>query len=577
MFEDKIDELTELAWESRKSDLRNSFEIALKCYENSSNQEYRKGIAASSKVLGYCYWRFSDYPASLKKSVEAIDVYRAIGDKKGEADTLNSIGAVYMFQQEHEKRLECNQRCLQLRREVGDIEGAMSSQNNLGETFLELNRFEEAIACFDSCISNADSKSDVIAWANHNLGRIKHLNKDFQHAEFYFLESLKITEGINYNVLTGETYLRLCALAIDQKDYEKGKYYAEKVKILSEKTNQLESLKEALLLLAVVYEAINDLVKALKYHKRYHEVYVELFNADKHQKIKDIGFQYEIDKISEIAEIEKKKNEELAEANNQIEIKNDQISEKNRNITDSIQYAKQIQMELLKPINTSAVEGLECALFYRPKDIVSGDFYWSIEKSGFLYIAIADCTGHGVPGAFLTMLGTSFLNEIAAYSGVLNPSEILDELRVKFSGQLGEDEFRNGMDMSLLRIEIESKAIQWAGAISSLWIYRRDLKEIEVFPGNDQSICYTNQPEPFTNVALSLRSGDQLCLFSDGYPDQFGGPRNKKFMRKQLKAMLTSIAEEPLDNQIKHIETAFDDWKGDEFQVDDVSLLLIQV
>ena len=192
MFEDKIDELTELAWESRKSDLRNSFEIALKCYENSSNQDYRKGIAASSKVLGYCYWRFSDYPASLKKSVEAIDVYRAIGDKKGEADTLNSIGAVYMFQQEHEKRLECNQRCLQLRREVGDIEGAMSSQNNLGETFLELNRFEEAIACFDSCISNADSKSDVIAWANHNLGRIKHLNKDFQHAEFYFLESLKI-------------------------------------------------------------------------------------------------------------------------------------------------------------------------------------------------------------------------------------------------------------------------------------------------------------------------------------------------------------------------------------------------
>lgn len=577
MTEDKIDELAELAWESRKSDLRKSFEISLKCYEKSQDKEYRKGIAASSKVLGYCYWRFSDYPASLKKSVEAIDVYKAIGDKKGEADTLNSIGAVYMFQKEHEKRLECNQRCLQLRREVGDMDGAMSSQNNLGETYLELKRFEEATACFDSCISNADSKPDVIAWANHNLGRIKHLNKDFQHAEFYFLESLKVTKAINYNVLTGESYLCLCALSIDQKEHENAIIYAEKVKMLSEKTNQLESLKEALLLLAVAHEAMNDSINALKYHKQYHEVYVELFNADKHQKIKDIGFQYEIDKISEIAEIEKKKNEELAEANNQIEIKNDQISEKNRNITDSIQYAKQIQMELLKPINTSAIEGLECALFYRPKDIVSGDFYWSIEKSGFLYIAIADCTGHGVPGAFLTMLGTSFLNEIVAYSGALNPSEILDELRVKFSGQLGEDEFRNGMDMSLLRIEIESKAIQWAGAISSLWIYRRDLKEIEVLSGNDQSICFTDQPKPFTNVPLPYQVGDQIYLFSDGYPDQFGGPRNKKFMRKQLKEMLTSIAEEPLDNQIKQIETAFDDWKGDEFQVDDVSVLLIQV
>jgi len=110
-----------------------------------------------------------------------------------------------------------------------------------------------------------------------------------------------------------------------------------------------------------------------------------------------------------------------------------------------------------------------------------------------------------------------------------------------------------------------------------LWIYRRDLKEIEVLSGNDQSICFTDQPKPFTNVPLPYQVGDQIYLFSDGYPDQFGGPRNKKFMRKQLKEMLTSIAEEPLDNQIKQIETAFDDWKGDEFQVDDVSVLLIQV
>ena len=144
----EIDELNKIAWEQRRTDLRQSFDLAIKSKDASDILEYKKGIADSSKVLCYCYWRFSDYSLSLTHSLKALKIYKELNALKDEADTLNSIGAVYMFQNEHAKRLDCNLQCLQIREKVGDKEGVAGSQNNIGETYFEMGDADNAIKLF---------------------------------------------------------------------------------------------------------------------------------------------------------------------------------------------------------------------------------------------------------------------------------------------------------------------------------------------------------------------------------------------------------------------------------------------
>lgn len=270
---------------------------------------------------------------------------------------------------------------------------------------------------------------------------------------------------------------------------------------------------------------------------------------------------------------------------------------RNKEIVESIRYAQRIQQAVLKEEHHVSEHLPEHFIFYRPKDIVSGDFYWAQEKEGVLYVAAADCTGHGVPGGFLTMLGIAFLNEIISKNEIQTPAQILNELREKFIHELGlQDSTNDGMDITLVSLRYDeptdSKELMWAGAYNPLWIVKNKGKVLnadftptltidqlsfyEVKP-DKQPIGKSDYQADFTNHTLNLEKGDMLYLFSDGYQDQFGGEAGKKLKKSGFKELILSLAEKPLENQLSTMNEFFDSWKGAHEQVDDVCVIGIKL
>ncbi len=257
------------------------------------------------------------------------------------------------------------------------------------------------------------------------------------------------------------------------------------------------------------------------------------------------------------------------------------IEEKNKEIIDSIKYAKRIQEALLKDEEHVTSHLPEHVVWFRPKDSVSGGFYWAFEKQDYWYVCVADCTGHGVPGAFMSMHSIANLNEINATIQVLSPAEISNKLRerivteFKQTGLAGEN--KDGLDISLIRLNLKTHEFLWAGANNPLWIIHTRSAELVEIKANKQPIGYTISPRPFTDHTLTLTGGGCLYLFSDGFPDQFGCEKGKKFVHKQLKSHLTLMSPVHMHTQKEMLTNIFDDWKGALEQVDDVCVIGIRL
>lgn len=257
------------------------------------------------------------------------------------------------------------------------------------------------------------------------------------------------------------------------------------------------------------------------------------------------------------------------------------IEQKNRDILDSIEYARNIQQavlpdkdELLKMLPQSFV-------FFKAKDIVSGDFYWFMKQGDEVLVAAADCTGHGVPGALMSMIGTSFLNEIVNEKKVTKPSEVLNMLREKIIAILRKrqdgSETRDGMDIALVNINTRTRMLQYAGAFNPLWLYREGQwleKVADKFP---VGAYIGHESNSFTNHEITLQPGDMIYIFTDGFADQFGGPAGKKFKYKPFQQLLTNIQHEAMEEQKQALLQSHENWRGSLEQVDDILVIGIRV
>lgn len=257
------------------------------------------------------------------------------------------------------------------------------------------------------------------------------------------------------------------------------------------------------------------------------------------------------------------------------------IKKKNTDITNSIIYAKNIQDAVLAPKEQIAQKLSDFFILNKPKEIVSGDFYFYKETTGGVYIASVDCTGHGVPAGFMSMIGHSYLNEVVKSYLNLSPAEILDQLSVKIINTLHQDnpntEMKDGMDIALLYISDDFNNAQFAGAFNSLIHIRNGvLKEVEA-NSFSAGLKLGKEPGSFTNHHLRLEKGDTLYMMSDGYVSQFGGAKDKKFTKKQFKEVLLSIQNLSMPEQEKALETIFNKWMGSKPQVDDVSVIGIRI
>jgi serine phosphatase RsbU (regulator of sigma subunit) len=280
-------------------------------------------------------------------------------------------------------------------------------------------------------------------------------------------------------------------------------------------------------------------------------------------------------------------NEEITAQRDEIEAQRDSIMRhkdlidaQKTAITDSIHYARRIQDAVLPAGEVLRFLLPKHFVFYRPQLIVSGDFYWVDKKDEIVLLALGDCTGHGVPGAFMSMLGISLLNEISHKYADHPTNELMDELRDQVIASLGqtgsEDEAKDGMDMGLVALNTKTREVQFTGAERNLYIFRKGV--LEEVKGDRMPVgIHSISSKLFTAHNIQLNRGDSIYLFSDGFPDQFGGENGKKYGYTRLKAFLSGLQELIMHDQLKAIAGEFDQWKGDEEQVDDVLMIGIKV
>lgn len=338
----------------------------------------------------------------------------------------------------------------------------------------------------------------------------------------------------------------------------------DKQKVINEQENkikvQLESIeKQKIFLFAALFVLL--LLSFLAYY---------IYRGYKIKKEANIKLE-EKNRTITAQKVEIEKQRDLAET------QRDQIAYQKKHITDSIMYAKRIQTALLPSLELFSDE-IDHFVLYKPLDIVSGDFYWVSRKENLQIVIAADCTGHGVPGAFMSMLGVTMLNEIVNGKGIVMPDQIINNLRDEIIKSLkqsiDEDRVKDGMDMTISVIDYDKNKLWFAGANNPLIFIRND--ELESIRGDKMPVAIHYRMNPFTLHEIDLKKGDCIYMFSDGYGDQFGGPKQKKFMIKHLKEKLMEYHKLPMIEQGKKLDEAFEEWKGNSPQVDDVILIGIR-
>ncbi|MDP1802326.1 MAG: SpoIIE family protein phosphatase [Bacteroidota bacterium] len=272
--------------------------------------------------------------------------------------------------------------------------------------------------------------------------------------------------------------------------------------------------------------------------------------------------------------------EEVVRQKSEIENKNEELEILYKQVTDSIHYAKRIQEAILPPKTIIDQILPNSFVLFKPKDIVSGDFYWVEKKNNLTYFAAVDCTGHGVPGAFMSLVGHNILKDIISNTDIIKPSEILDKLREGVINTLHVSnkgtQSKDGMDITLCCINYDTLELQYAAAYNPLYIVRNG--ELIQYGANKFPIgAFIGEKENFDNVTIQLQKNDQLYVFSDGYADQFGGPKGKKFMVGNFRKLLTQISQKPVKEQMDFLDKILADWQGDLEQVDDVLIIGLKV
>ena len=285
--------------------------------------------------------------------------------------------------------------------------------------------------------------------------------------------------------------------------------------------------------------------------------------------------------LTHLRNLNELKDEYNAQLEDTVQERTAQLEKSNNDIKDSIRYAKRIQTSLLPEEGVLNKAFKDSFVYYRPKDIVSGDFYWHQQVNGQMIVAAVDCTGHGVPGAFMSMLGSTLLKEIVITRGITSPEEILKLLNEGVRSALKQNDpsglSKDGMDLSLISYAAKEGILEFAGAKRPLFQIRDG--EIHIHKGDKKSIGGNSKlsGQPYEGHKIEVKEGDAFYLFSDGYPDQFGGPDNRKFMIKRFKELVISISSEKMERQYQLLDEAMLDWRGSQKQIDDVLVIGIRI
>lgn len=584
-----------------------NYEAAINYYKEASEifkaQNFQPGIAATLTGMAVIYEMLQQKDAALRTHKEILQIRLAQNNPRELANTYNNLGIIYMnllsdslesvYGRDYrdtlvsrnlkvniaygKEAIDNNRKALEIRREINDLRGIGTSLANLGVSYFYIGDLEKARQTFEEWTTLSEQIDDVDQKVSIYiaLGMIYKSNNQLAEA------------------------LNILNTAMD---------LAQKVG----KSSHFMTISENL---AEVYEKLGNYRKAYDYHRIFAAYKDSLVSEESRKIVHEMQIKYETEAKERENELLRKdqmlnetklrnsrralaaavivvlvfvglviqlirQNNFRRKANEELARKNALITEQKKEITDSIMYASRIQTAMLPPDEIITELIPQQFVMYRPRDIVSGDFYWLTEKNNRVVVMIADCTGHGVPGAFMSMLGVAYLNEIITKNENFTADLILNELRkqvIKSLHQTGrEGESQDGMDVALFIIDRNNLQLEFAGANNPLFVFRNE-EFVELKPDKMPIGIHTNIHQPFTPKSFQLMKGDMLYAFSDGYPDQFGGEQNKKFMIRNFRNLLQSIHKKAMQEQKRILEETLDTWMSNTHQIDDILVMGVRV
>lgn len=602
-----------------------SIEFYQKALKIAEDLKDKIGISSCLQNIGNIYSDQKNYVKARVYYKKAIIIYKENADEKGVSDCLNNIGTAYLDEIKTIKNakkkflldsaLNYYSKALTLREQINNKEGISECYTNIAKIHTEKKETEKALELFNKSLSICKYPDDKyqISLNYEGLGNLYSLRKEYDKAILYYMKGESIAKDLGNYLTLFSIYFSLPEIFSHRGDYKKAYEYqvklktvndsifnAENNKVISNVTEEYENQKQQLviqnlhkdkelqatelnkqktvrnylygvmgLVLLIVFLMIIAYRTKQKANRQ-----LQILNAEINGQKMEIEF----------------KNEELNQQNDEIRAQRDEIDhqrklieERNREVMDSIHYAKRIQSAILP--NKEFLDALffDYFVLFHPKDIVSGDFFWAGKRKNLTLIAAADCTGHGVPGAFMSMLGGSFLNEIVAKDDVLSTNQVLDNLRkyvidsLQQKGVFGEQ--KDGMDLAFCALDTETNKLQFSGANNPCWVIRIEsgIPKILEFPPDKMPIAIYENMSPFTKHDIQLQKNDIFYIFSDGFYDQLGGPNQKKMLKKRFRELLLQYCNLPMQEQREQLLKAHDRWRGSQEQIDDILVIGVKI
>jgi serine phosphatase RsbU (regulator of sigma subunit) len=647
----RIEMLIELSQKYSDSMPDKAFDFGFKALVLSKHLDYLPGIGKSHNNLGDLYWYENDYVSSSEHYSIALGIYEELNDKAAIADCYRNIGWINYIEEKYSNALSSHAIALAVNKEIGRKKELGKNYNDIGIVYASLNKYNEALNsyCESLEIQEAEDNKKEMSAVYGNISDLYNSIGNLGQAIENSGKSIKLAEEIGYKRYLVDSYFGigkyyLLADSIDKvlPSLEKGFNYATEIR-------DKNLIKDGYCIYAQFYAKLENFNKALEYTNLAIELSDSIYNETNSRQLIEMTAKYDSEKkMRAINDLEKDKKiaEEQLLRENRLKIylltfclmvvifafilyrsnvqkqkvnaalskASLEIEEKNKSITDSINYSKHIQDVSLPSKELKYKLFKNAFIYFAPKDIVSGDFYWYTEKNGKKLIACCDCTGHGVPGALMSMIGNNILNKIVNEKGIVAPDEILNVLHKEIRSTLKQNEestsSRDGMDIAIIALNSDSASdntqIEYAGAHRPLWIVSASSGLAEeggpahTNPSNNNvSSPLRKQGEPvlteikpdklsiggvqnenerkFTKHTIMLSKGDCIYIFSDGYIDQFGGERSKRFTSKRFKEVLMNNFGKPMPEQEITLHETLNEWKGSQEQIDDILIIGIKI
>ena len=604
--------LNDFIWVFKSINSDSAFHYVDLMLSEASLKGFKKYIARSWSLRG------STVQYNEKKKLmyyqKALELYDSYGDLRGICSMNNNIALLYRGNGMNEEALKIFRENVILSLELKSKGLLEVSYQNIGHSLNYKNEYDSAIVYYDKCIKLCDElkKEMYVKHKFHALmgiGEIYNTRNNNTEALITYQKCISIAESLNDFSALRTVYKAIGNLYFENDNYDlslKNYQKAEKYDFNYSGGSDINIL----LMLYKNHNNLNSFKKASSIVDKYFSLKDSLDEMNSNKELIELKMDKEFTLLKEIDSIKYASEITL----NQAEIKSGKqrrngliiivlivllslvflysqfnktkkqkfvIESKQKEIKDSISYAKKIQDAIMT--SSIYIEDVipKSFIFFQPKDVVSGDFYWVYKSAkNEIFISVADCTGHGVPGAFMSMIGNSLLNEIIIEKKVEDPAEVLNSLREQIIKSLKQNdeisETKDGMDMSLCKYNPKTNNVEFAGAYNSLIHVSQD--ELITIKGDNQpvSIHYAKS-KSFTKKEIKVKKGDMLYLSSDGFQDQFGGLKDKKYMALRFKSFLKKISTNTSQEQLSLLKNEFNSWKGDSEQIDDVCVMGIRI